>query len=166
MFLTNCNSANLIEQKKEILNENFTDITNLISLKEFEKIKEFVLKNGGRKSYRNFDSNNPHYRFLNCDVYFGADIGQKNIQNNPELSDFNELTIADWNSTIRYYELIIVRQGDIKAKKAWLQKGMIEQRVYLVDTYGKGLELIKNNLSSYLTQIKKEVTANNKEYKK
>lgn len=165
VFLINCSSGNIMQQKKEILDENFTDVSDLISPKEFEKIKEFVLKNGGKMTYRNFDSNNPYYKFSNCDVFFGADIGQRNIKNDPEISDFNQLTIADWNSNIRYYELIIVRKDDLKAEKAWLQEGMIEQHVYLVDDYGKGLKLMKNNLQSYLTQIKKEVTATNNGYK-
>lgn len=161
VILINCSSTNITEQKKEILEKSYTDVSDLISPKEFEKTKDFVLKNGGKRSYRNFDNNNPHYKFLNCDVYLGADIGQRNINNDPEISDFNQLTIADDNAKIRYFELVIVRKGDLTAAKAGLREGMMEQRVYLVDVYGKGLELMKNDLPRYLTQIKKEVTATN-----
>lgn len=160
VFLINFSSSSIMRQKKEILDKNFVDVSDFISPKEFEKTKEFILKKGRKMTYRNIDSDNPHYKFSNCDVYLGADIS-RNINNNPEVSDFNQLTIVDWDSKIKYYELIIVRKGDLKAEKAWLQKEMIEQHVYLVDIYGKGLDLMKNNLPSYLTQIKKEVTATN-----
>ncbi len=154
-------------QEKKILNKNFTDVSDLISPKEFEETKEFVLKKGGAMTYRNFDGYNPHYEFSNCDVFFGADIGQGNRYNNPAISDFNELTIADWDSDIiRYYQLVIVRKGDLQAEKAWLREGMIEGKVYLVDNHGRGLELMRSNLPSFLVQIKKELTAHNKVYKK
>jgi len=166
VFLINCGSSNIIQLKKEVMGKNFTDVSDLISLKEFEKTKEFVLKKGDKMTYRNFDNANPHYKFSNCDAYFGSDIGQRNINNSPEISDFNQLTITDWDSDIRYYEFIIVRKGDLKVEKAWVQKGMKEQHVYLVDVYGKGLELMKNNLPNYLNQIKKEITATNNVYKK
>ncbi|MDC1285301.1 hypothetical protein N8Z33_01290 [Flavobacteriaceae bacterium] len=166
VFLINCGSSNLIQQKKEFLGKNFTDVTELISSEEFERVKEFVLKNGGKMTYRNFDSNNPHYKFSNCDVYFGADVGQKNINNDPKISDFNQLTIADWDSDIRYYELIIVRKGDLKVEKTWIEEGMKEQYVYLVDVYGKKLELMRKSLTNYLMQIKEEITTTNNVYKK
>ena len=137
---------------------NYTNITSLINYDEFEQIKEFVLKKGDNKIYRNFDSNNPHYRFEDFDVFFGADIGQKNINNDPEISNFNQLTIKDDKSdTIQYYELIIVRKGDLKENKAWIITGMEEGQIYLVDSYNKGLIAMKNNLPNYLKQIKKEV---------
>lgn len=87
---------------------DFTNITYLITLEEFEKTKEFILEKGDKMTYRNYDNNNPHYKFSDFDVFLGADIGQRNINNDPKISNFNQLTISDWNSDIRYYELIIV----------------------------------------------------------
>ncbi|WP_308993734.1 hypothetical protein QLS71_015130 [Mariniflexile litorale] len=138
---------------------NFKNITSQIDTNEFEKIKTFILKNGDKMTYRNFDSNNPHYKFENCDAFLGSDIGQKNIHNDPEISDFNQLTIADWNSDVKYYELIIIRKGSLKENKAWVRKGMKENHVYLVDDDGKGLELIENNLPNYLKRIKEEINS-------
>ncbi len=143
---------------KNKLSMNFTNITSLINLEEFEKIKEFILKNGDKRTYRNYDNNNPHYKFMNCDVFMAADIGQRYINNDPKVSDFNQVTITDFNSDIKYYELIIIRKGDLKAEKAWIKKGMKEEQVYLVDVYNKGLKFMKNNLPNYLKQIKKEST--------
>ena len=161
VFITLFLSYNL---GKSVLNENgdFTKISNLISFEEFEKIKDFTLKNGDKMTFRNFDNNNPHYKFENCDIFFGADIGQRNINNSPETSDFNELTITDWDSEIIYYKLIIVRKGDLKSGKHLVRKGMKEKQVYLLDTYGKGLELLKSNLPNYLKQIKEKITTTNK----
>lgn len=138
---------------------NFINITSLIDTNEFEKIKKFIISNGDRMTYRNFDNNNPHYKFKNCDIFLGSDVGQKNINNDPQFSDFNQLTITDWNSDIRYYELIIVRKGSLKENKAWIREGMEENQVYLVDVYNKGLKLMKNNLRDYLKQIKEEITS-------
>ncbi len=39
---------------------------------------------------------------------------------------------------------------------------MNEEQVYLVDVYGKGLELMEKKLSNYLKKIKTEITAANK----
>lgn len=117
---------------------NFKKITQLINYNEFEAIKEFILKNGNRVLFRNYDNNNnnnPHYKFKNCDLFLGSDIGQKNINNDPRISDFNELTIADkrTNAVIQYYQIIIVRKGDIKKEKNWVHKNMEEEEIYLID---------------------------------
>ncbi|WP_108869066.1 hypothetical protein [Aquimarina aquimarini] len=137
--------------------KNFTNISDIISITEFEKIKTFILTKGDRMFYRSFDSNNPHFKFTNFDVFMGADIGQANINNDPTISDFNELTIVDRNADITYYHIVIVRKGDLKAQKAWIIKGMKEEQVYLVDVYSKGVELMLNNLPNYLKKIKKEI---------
>ena len=135
---------------------NFTNVSDVISFKEFEQIKAFILKNGDKMIFRNFDNNNPHYKYVNCDVFLGADIGQRNINNDPDISDFNQLTIKNRKPNIQQYELIIVRKGDLNAEKQWIKKGMEEEQIYLVDAYDKGLELLKNNLPSDLKQIKDE----------
>ncbi|MDD7887663.1 hypothetical protein [Flavivirga sp. 57AJ16] len=140
---------------------NFKNVTSQIDTNEFEEIKNFILNNGDKMTYRNIDSNNPHYKFENCDAFLNSDIGQKNINNDQKISDFNELTIRDWNSDIKYYHLIIIRKGSLKEHKSWVKKGMEEDQIYLVDVYDEGLQLMKNNLTDYLKQIKKEITAIN-----
>lgn len=139
------------------IESDFEDISDLISMMEFEQIKNFVLKNGNRQFYRNIDSNNPHYKFEDFDVFLAADIGQKNINNDPDISDFNDLTIRTMNFSIRYYKLIIVREGDLKNNKAWILDGMKENKVYLVSTYNKEMEVMKKNLPKYLAQIKSKI---------
>ena len=63
-------------------------------------------------------------------MYLGSDIGQKNMNNDLELSNFNQLTIRDDQS---YYHIIIVRKGDIVCMKNRIVKGMEENEVYLTN---------------------------------
>jgi hypothetical protein len=69
------------------------DITNDFSVNNFEKIKNFVLKNGDRAFFCNMVNNNPHYKFDTiADVYLMPEGGQKNINCDPALSDFDANT--------------------------------------------------------------------------
>ena len=154
-LVLSCNSSKSMLIKEQESNDNYTDISSLLSVNEFEEIKDFILEKGNKMTYRNIDSNNPHYKFNNCDVFLAADV--VNINNDPKISDFNQLTIVDWDSNIRYYGIVIIRKGDLNANKAWITKEMKEKRVYLVDNYNKGLELMKANLPNYIKQVKKEV---------
>lgn len=126
-------------------------ITDQFSVKDFEKVKEFILEKGNRKTYRNFDNNNPFYDFGKFQAYLGADIGQQNIYNDPKISDFNELTLKDNND---YYKILIVRKGDILASKKGIQNGMQENEVYFVDVYQERLDKVPDLLLEYLNLIK------------
>ena len=137
---------------------DFANITDLMDSEAFEKTKAFILENGDKMTFRNFDNHNPHYKFSNCDAFLGADIGQRNINNDPRVSDFNELTIVDRNAVIQYHHVIIVRKGDLAAEKVWIQKDMKEGHVYLLDMYNSGLEAMKSSLQQYLNQIRKTIT--------
>jgi len=137
--------------------ENFINISNKLSLDDFENIKNFVLEKGDTRTYRSFDNDNPHYSFEFFDVFLGSDIGQKNMNNNPEKSDFNELTIADWDSEIQYFTIIAVRNNDIKNKKEWFLDGMKEESIYLVDHNNIGIETLNKKLSKYLKSIHPEM---------
>ncbi len=130
---------------------NFLKITNQFSVEDFEKVKEFILEKGTRKTYRNFDNNNPFYDFGKFLGYLGADIGQQNIYNDPKISDFNELTLKDND---HYYKILIVRKGDIQDSKKGIQNGMQENEVYFVDVYQTGFDKIQDLLLEYLNLIK------------
>ncbi len=141
-----------ISQTMNVIPSNFIKITNAFSVADFEKVKGFILKKGNRKTYRNFDNQNPYYNFESFETYLGADIGQQNINNDPNLSDFNELTLNDQNN---YYKIIIVRKGDIHASKRNVLKGMHENEVYYVDPYQEKINQIPNLLSQYLKHLQK-----------
>ena len=106
-------------------------ISNKIDLKKFETIKKFILEKGDKKTYRNFDNNNPHYNLDDYEVYLGSDIGQRNINNDPKVSDFNELVIHYKGEVPVNLRLVAVRNGNIRSNKQWLSKSMKEGNVYV-----------------------------------
>jgi hypothetical protein len=106
-------------------------VSKKISLEQFEIIKNFILEKGDTKTYRNYDNNNPHYSFKDYDVYLGSDVGQKNINNDPKKSDFNELVIQYKGEIPLNLKLIAMRKGDIGSNKEWISKSMIEGNVYV-----------------------------------
>lgn len=154
-----CNPSKTMSTENPPIKKNFVNITTLVNEQEFEDIKHFILQYGDQRTYRNIDNNNPHYQFGAFDAYLASDIGQRNINNDPTRSNFNQLTLADYEASIRYYELVLVRKGDLKAQKFWLREGMEERRVYLVDVYGRGLELMERQLLQYLQTIRQEMKA-------
>lgn len=131
---------------------HFIKITNQFSAEDFEKVKSLILKEGNRKTYRNFDNNNPYYDFMKFEAYLASDIGQQNINNDSKVSDFNVLTLKDED---QYYEIIVVRTGDIKAKKKGIVNGMQENEVYLTDYSQKDLHIIPGQLIGYFADMLK-----------
>ncbi len=84
----------LLEDWKELEAEKFVDISTTFSKKDFEKVRKFIFKNGDRQTYRNLDSNNPHYKFEDFDVYLGT-WGQSRFfeRDAPRMKDYSELVI-------------------------------------------------------------------------
>jgi len=126
--------------------KEFVDITEDFSVQEFELVKSFILDKGDRRFYRNYDNNNPHYDFSTFHVYLNAEIGQKNLYNDPGISDFNEITIYDSGAEIQYYTIRIVRKGDIENKDIAVGTGMKENHIYLMNTYEEDLKKMEKNL--------------------
>ncbi len=136
----------------------YTDITDQLSVDEFEEVKQFILKGKGTQSFRNYDNDNPHHAFIDFDMYLGADLGQHNIYNDPELSDFNELTIRknDLMGDVTF-KIIILREGDIKNNRAHIIDGMEEGHIYLVDIDKKGIDTLREKLTPFLKTIKERI---------
>lgn len=153
VFVVLISFSNLSAQKMTSKTQNqFVKITNQFSVEDFEKVKSFILKEGNRKTYRNFDNNNPYYDFKKFAAYLASDIGQQNINNDPKVSDFNTLTLKDDD---RYYEIIVVRTGDVKVKKKGIVNGMQENEVYLTDYSQNDLYVIQSQLITYFTDMLK-----------
>lgn len=135
---------------------HFIDITNDFTIDRFEAVKHFILKHGNTQTYRNFDSNNPHYKIDNTDIYLNAETGQRNINNNPDLSDFNEITIHLPSGP--YYTIRIVRAGDHRKKNIRIPDKMQEKRVYLINDYGTVSAAMKKDVLNHLLKIEAKLS--------
>lgn len=62
----------LLDDWKALSASKYMDVTDFFPIKDFNKTRTFIFKNGDRKTYRNFDNGNPHYSFENFDVYLGT----------------------------------------------------------------------------------------------
>lgn len=137
--------------------DDFLDITNLISYNDFEKIKAFILNHGDRDGgYSNMYNNNPHYSFPGFETYLNPEIGQLNINCDPELSDFNEIVIRDQSSDPQYFHLLIVRNGDIENEQIRIAKnlpGLIEGKVYLLEYYDYDLKDMAEKVRLYINEM-------------
>jgi hypothetical protein len=114
--------------------QNFIDVTDYFSLDQFEVLKKKILKNGDRQTYRNYDNQNPHHVLNGVDLYLNAEIGQKNINNDPELSDFDEITVSDYIHNVGF-TLRIVREKDFENKQIYIHEGMEKNKIYLMNDY-------------------------------
>ena len=132
-------------------------LQNKISLTEFEMIKNFILQKGDAKTYRNFDNNNPHFDLDFYEIYLASDVGQKNINNNPQYSDFNELVVQSKTESIASFRLIAARKGDIYLKKNWITTTMIEENIYIELPNKIKPKEIDNSLVKFLHSIRVEM---------
>lgn len=130
----------------------YVNITEIIPVDVFEKITNYLLNKGDRKTFRNIDSDNPHLKMEGFDVFLGPE-SRLNTRCDPELSDFNELVIYDPSETVQYYHLIIVRNGDKSKENIDLPHWLEEENIYLWDPYQKDVEKMKEGMLPYLRQI-------------
>lgn len=140
-----------------IPDDKYVNITEHISVQQFEQIQRFILTNGDRKTYRNIDNNNPHYRLNNFDIYLNPENVNQFLRN-PEYDRFNEITIYHPSNEIQYYTLRIVREGDNENSTMRIPENLDANQVYLRNTYNENIdEMKKNLLDYYLKEIFKEM---------
>jgi hypothetical protein len=137
----------------------FRDVTGVLSLAEFEAIKQFVLDYGDRQTFRTFDRRNPHYAFPLIEIHLGSDAGLKNFTNDPNISNFNEMAIAARDpinpDKKQYAVLIAVRKGDITHKKMWTRHSIKENRVYAIVI--KDDHVTRARISTYKKELLLEI---------
>lgn len=136
----------LTEEWKQLEDEKFIDISETFSKEDFEKLRKFIFKNGDRKTYRNFDSNNPHYSFATFDVYLGTGkqahaFNRKKIKN----KDYTELVIHDQ----QYYTVYLISDDKLNKRQTSLET----DKVYWHNrTYNKDVK-VKEYLACILEEI-------------
>lgn len=73
-------------------------MSELLTAASFQRIKRMILTRGDRQTYCNMYNQNPHVEVAGFHAYLSPDVGQRNINCDPALSDFDELTIANWRA--------------------------------------------------------------------
>ncbi len=138
--------------------DDFLDITYLISYHDFEKIKAYILSKGDRQTYCNKYNNNPHYSFPGFEAYLNPEIGQRNINCDPALSDFNEMVISDRRSDLPYFHLLMVRMGDLENERvARNVAGTMEGKIYLLRYHDNDLAGMAEKVKPYIREMLKSV---------
>jgi hypothetical protein len=73
-----------------------------LTVETFLHMKQFVLAKGDRRTYSSMYNDNPHFAFSDMDVYLNPEGGQRNINCDPALSDFDEIVIRTRNMGYYY----------------------------------------------------------------
>lgn len=76
-----------------------------VSVESFDRIVRFILERGDRLTWCNRFNDNPHYRFANFDAFLNPDLGQRNINCDPALSGFDNLTIRVDDGACEYFDV-------------------------------------------------------------
>ena len=70
----------------------------ILTVESFQRIMEMILARGDRRTYCSRYNDNPHLEVDGFHAYLSPDVGQRNIDCDPALSSFGELTIQDWSA--------------------------------------------------------------------
>lgn len=62
----------LLDDWKSITASKYVDVTDDFSVKDFKKLRKFILKKGTGRSFRNIENNNPHYQFDDLGCYLAS----------------------------------------------------------------------------------------------
>lgn len=87
----------LLDDWKALTASNYEDITAYFSVKDFEKLRKFILKKGEGRSFRNIENNNPYYGFDNVGAY---------LSSTPKYHNHNTRL-----PTEEYYNLVLWGEG-------------------------------------------------------
>ena len=151
------------DRKGEPFSDEYRNITNMLSVEEFEQVKSLVLQYGDREIYSSMYFENPHYAFEGFDAYLNPEVGQQNINCDPAVSDFNEIVILEDMFAFVYYYILLVRKGDLQNEDISFSflEGMQEERVYLLKYYDYDLDEMEETIAGYITEMKNEVEITN-----
>jgi hypothetical protein len=82
-----------------------------LTVESFQSIKRFILEHGDRQTYCNMYNRNPHYRFRGFEVFLNPDVGQRNINCDPEHSDFDQMVIREESGEGRFLRVQVNPEG-------------------------------------------------------
>jgi len=156
-----CCCSDKKDDTNETTSNEFRDLTQELSVQEFENIKFFILDHGDRQTYCERYLNNPHYSFEGFETYLNPETVRANIHSDPDSSDFNLLVIHDQNTEQQYYDILVVRQGDLEDEEIDYDypEGMREGKVYLLNYYEYDLDSMELEVHGYLEIIKNTINS-------
>jgi hypothetical protein len=88
-------------------------MADVLTVEAFQRIKQMILRDGDRRTYCNMYNRNPHIEVDGFHAYLNPLGGQRNINCDPERSDFDELVIQDQRTSTRYFRARV--EGDCLA---------------------------------------------------
>ena len=137
----------LLEDWKALEAEKYVDVSDIFSKKDFKKLRKFIFKKGDRQSFRNYDTNNPHYSFDDFDVYL-ATGDQRSVFEKDELrpKDYTELVIG----LNRGFTLYLAPHKSFNQATSIFEDGS----VYASQNTSDNIEGLKNRLSVIKRAIK------------
>lgn len=146
------------KDSKQLAND-YREITDKLSVQDFEKIKTFILDSGKFEPYFNMYQQQPVYSFDNFLVTLLPEVGQHNIACDPEISDFNQLVIYDPDLQSTYLYFLMIRQGDFKKENIEIPDydGLKENRVYLMRFSDHDLDELFDESEYYIIQMKNKL---------
>jgi hypothetical protein len=84
----------LLDDWKSITASKYIDVTDDFSVKDFRKLRKFILKKGEGRSFRSIENSNPHYQFNDLGCYLASTTEHKLDHSVPlPVEKYNELVI-------------------------------------------------------------------------
>jgi hypothetical protein len=97
-------------QNKEKMQKQNIDLSETLTVKKYEAIVEFMLKNGDRQTYCNMYNNNPHYKLDGFDIFLNPinqGINWSKDKLSYKISDYDMLVIQDFSANVKYYRVTL-----------------------------------------------------------
>ena len=154
LILLGCNN-----KEKELSSNDFRDVTNQLSVQDFEKIKTYILDKGTFEPFFNKYQQQPLYPFDGFSATLLPEIGQLNVTCNPQISDFNQLVIYDSGLQSKYIYFLIIRHGDFQKVNIEIPDyaGLKENKVYLLRYSDYDLNEMEVKAENYISQMKNRI---------
>jgi hypothetical protein len=105
LILNSCNAQNNAKMQKQ-----YIDLSEMLTVKKFQDIVDFILKNGDRQTYCNMFNNNPHYKLEGFDIFLdpiNQSINWSEDKLSNKISDYDKIVIQDFQTDVTYYRLTL-----------------------------------------------------------
>lgn len=127
---------------------NLVNVSDIISVEEFENIQSIIIQHGDRMSFRNIDGDNPYYKFKEDRVF----LGTFGVDKKGTTPDYYEIIFNPFQPQKRF-TLIKGEKFDAGNRKLGVVQGMKPGKIYLTSVLKEDIEKRKD----YLKKSKKHI---------